>query len=65
MSFVNLNFESKGYTARVFHVRETRNGYHVVTSGFEKKVLSGIPYVSVQSDTLLYLDCIGVEYKGV
>ncbi|MDD3915445.1 MAG: hypothetical protein PHF76_12460 [Bacteroidales bacterium] len=55
------NFDCKGYTARVFHVKETRNGYHVVTSGFDKKVLSGIPDVSVQSDTLLYLDCIGFE----
>jgi len=54
-------FECKGYTANVYHVKETRNGYHVVTSGFDKRILFGIPDVSVHSDALLYLDCIGFE----
>lgn len=54
-------FEHKGHKANVYHVQETRNGYHVVASSFDPRLLKGLENVSVQHDTLLYLDCIGFE----
>lgn len=55
------SFEHRGKFAKVYHTQETRNGFHVVTSAFDLRILEGIKDVSVQSDTLLYLDCVGFE----
>jgi hypothetical protein len=52
-------WEVKGNTAQILIEKETRNGYHFVTSPFDVRIIKDIENVEVKTDGLLYLDCIG------
>jgi hypothetical protein len=42
-------------------VQETRNGYHVITTPFDVRILEGFEEIEVKKDGLLYLGCTGFE----
>ena len=57
-------YKINNYNVEVKHVTPSRNGFHIVTSAFDSRILEGIPDVSIQKDGLLYLDCVGFDNAG-
>ena len=56
-----IKVRRKEYKVEIKVERETRNGYHFVTTGFDPSILEGIPNVGVSKDGLLYLGCFNFE----
>jgi len=56
------NWNVKEHTSQILLEKETRNGYHFVTTPFDVRILSAVNNVEVKTDGLLFLEAIGFDY---
>ncbi len=55
------DYTIKGVGTEIKLVQETRNGYHVITTPFDVRILERFEDISIKKDGLLYIGCTGFE----